>query len=1679
MNQSRLSVVQHRYRLEEPLGAGGVASTHRVTDLLQGRQVALKLLELASSSAVAEFRQEFSRLCGLFHPGLVQALDFGVHREGAQQRCFYTAELVEGQNLTHWARQAKWCHVVRPLVDAIAALGFLHHLGLRHGDFKADNIVVTRHGRGVLVDLGCARPIEGRRRRGGYPSAAVAEPLSGTPGYMAPELLRGEGGDARSDLFSVGRTLAFLAEQVRAPRAMTDLAQQLQAAEPVNRLAKVSEVLEVMAEGDFEPTPPAGRALCLVGRQEELRRFDEFLDHFLAGRPGPRCLYLHGPPGVGRSRLTLELKWRAQQRLDVVETPQGAAAQPFAALLGHLARQGLPAGQMGESAGSPPAQPAPAAPPSAVVDVALAERVQALLAGGNSPWLLVVDDADRLSPPERELWRSLLRLAEPGDRLALVCTGRTEPSDAASSVMDVWSLQPLAEADVAQWAGQLVSPAYLPSLLERSRGLPGQLEFLLGEIGAGRLHESDLAGSARFPSTPTESLELADLPRSAQRALALVALLGAQLDQAAQDDLGIEPATWALLHRQRWLRPRGQTWELWREQDGARLLAALPLDVGQSLHRDAAAWLAQGARPEEQTTRRGSALVAQQVALLVNGEAIAEAEALALAHQELVELDPLAWREPAQSLAQRSNRVDVLLMVAEILQRAGHPERGLELLEGLTQAMGEGETVLRRCHQAKCLLKLGRAKEALPLLEKVHGEVEPAVGARRADLLARIFIQLGRYDEALALAQQALAGGPGKPWRALFHEDVGLAASYLGRSDLARDHLARALELQRTQDRPRVAVRLLSYQGIHQFREGRLDEASAAYREALELAERHGLSDLVASAALNLGTATHQRGDWGQALEAYERGLRLARALGKDSTEVTLRFNLANLLSDVGRFDRADQLAQQALEGAGMVGGAYFEGAVPLLRGEIALEQGRYDDARLWLTEALQQFVARKAAREQAEVQMRLVELSLSQNELEQARQAWMDLCRGLGGALSQALALPLALLQGRLELAQSQPARALVSFEKALAEAQESGQRAWVGESARLLSEAYVRQAESGGEGAAELRELAQSHSRRSRQVWARIGLSLPRSLQDHFWRHPRRRAVRQVGLDSGRGRFRDARKLAEGGLEPGRRHLDDSQLWRLLAINRRLNSSLSTQRVLEFAMDTAIDLTGAERGFILLASETDGDDGAQEEGPSLTWDVPVARNVERGGLEQSEMSFSRTIAAQVIATGEPVVTVDAQQDERFRANSSVHAMKVTAVCAVPIRVPSGVLGALYLDNRYQRGRFEAPAEQLLLAFADQVALALRNAQLHAALQRRTEQLEVEKKKVDELSQQQAEQIDQLTEEVQARQDVLELRYDYSNIIGRSAPMRRVLATVDRVVDSALNVLIQGESGTGKELIARAIHFNGPRRNHRFLSLNCAALPDSLLESELFGYRRGAFTHAERDREGLFLQAQGGTVFLDEVGETSLAMQTKLLRVLQEREVTPLGATKPISVDFRLVCATNRQLREEVAAGRFREDLYYRIAVVVVTLPPLRERGSDILALARALLERVAAESDGQGPGQGGTSQPRLSRDAQRALLRYGWPGNVRQLENVLSRAWLFAPDGRLTAVDLELPQPRPRKARARDRREYEKVERQRILEALTEHRWNVCEVSRVLGIPRTTLYRKLERYRLARPEQ
>jgi transcriptional regulator with GAF, ATPase, and Fis domain len=419
----------------------------------------------------------------------------------------------------------------------------------------------------------------------------------------------------------------------------------------------------------------------------------------------------------------------------------------------------------------------------------------------------------------------------------------------------------------------------------------------------------------------------------------------------------------------------------------------------------------------------------------------------------------------------------------------------------------------------------------------------------------------------------------------------------------------------------------------------------------------------------------------------------------------------------------------------------------------------------------------------------------------------------------------------------------------------------------------------------------------------------------------------------------------------------------------------------------------------------------------------------------------------------------VEQEPDDGCGRAAWCRAQGTRSVLKIPLRLEGGGLGALIFASRApdQYSEEDVPVARRV---ADHVSLALSH-----------QRLAEEERKAAEARERAA----HLEERVQALRDELETSRGYGRVVGDSRKWRTVLSQATKVASTETTVLLTGESGTGKEVVARFVHRGSPRARGPFVGLNCAALPENLLESELFGHEKGAFTGAVASRPGRIEQAAGGVLFLDEVGEMTPAVQAKLLRVLQEREYQRLGATRPMKADVRIVAATNRDLETAIARGQFREDLYYRLGVFEIRLPPLRERREDILPMAEAFLEEV-----GRAVGRPAAG---IARDAHEALLSYPWPGNARELRNALERATILCDGGLITLEHLPIGVgPRASVVRGDGRAEsfptggvsLDVVERDLIAKALRESKNNRSRAARLLGITRSQLYSRMQKHGL-----
>jgi transcriptional regulator with GAF, ATPase, and Fis domain len=992
-------------------------------------------------------------------------------------------------------------------------------------------------------------------------------------------------------------------------------------------------------------------------------------------------------------------------------------------------------------------------------------------------------------------------------------------------------------------------------------------------------------------------------------------------------------------------------------------------------------------------------------------------------------------------------------VVVRLLRRAGAIEPALSVARAVVAQRPDDDDA--RLDLAEVTRLAGDPAGALELARAPGLATPTDRSVRLRALLARLAIDARDH----AAAERHLEGAP------VAEPAVAEARALLSWSQGAHDVGLAAIDAAEPDD-PERSARLSLVRGMLLHGRGDAEGAAAAFAAAAFEAATIGAFPLEATARANEAAAAHDAGRLAAAIEAARRASELLSALGRHADEARARLNFAAALAACGSFEEARAEAARVELSAVREGDRRTAAYARLVEVDAALEEpdGRDEAASASVAAArLLGEAATTGDRLQALAYLALARRTLSAAEAAtgaalarrtqdgEARRIW---ARAVFELASAETAISVALEPERpvaLEPERSvalEPERSVaLEPERYLDELLRDRDAAPAASLGPLLV-AAVAYARHQGRG-----DAARSLATRASRLVERIEASVPVDRRAAF---AARRWVRFA---------RDGAELVSDlGLAP-------AQIDLLSSIARGLRDRTSLGDLLRQVVDGLVLWVGVERGLLLLrASDPSVPGGARL--------VPrVARGLSRDDLRGEQLALSTSLAARALERLEPVVAVDASGDGRDPVSASVHALRLRSVLAVPLVARGEALGVVYLDDRIRRGAF-GPAEiAWVKLLATQAAAALADARDALRLRRLARRAERAQRRLEETLAKTEGALEVARVALAAHgdphgSDPRGTRHPYPAIVGDGAAIRRTLALVDRVTDAAdarVPVLIVGESGTGKELVARAIHDNGPRRARPFVAENCGAIPEPLLESTLFGHVRGAFTGADRPRAGLFEIANAGTLFLDEVGEMGLAMQAKLLRVLQEGEVRPVGGERVTKVDVRVIAATHRDLEALVREGRFREDLYYRLAVVPLALPPLRERPEDVPALVTHFVARWA-----------GGRRVRVSREALALLASAPWPGNVRQLENELRRALVLCDD----LLDVEHLSPElvhPIRA-GRDgavfglRAQVDALERRLVVDALRRASGNQTHAARALGVSRFGLQKMIKRLGLSK---
>jgi len=1621
-----------------------------------------------------ESRAELAVLAAVDHPGLARLLDHGSLPGGAGS--FVARSWAEGEDLTAWSVGRDPLAIGLVVAHLCVALDHLHRRGFVHKDLKAANVVVAGDGdeaRPVLTDFGLARVAP---RVGSEGSAEHS--VSGTPFHIAPEVLGGRTADARSDLFALGVMMheLFVGRRVSARAFYGRFPREGFFASTGTRPDDLPEwsrdVVAALLERDPERRPASAAE---VGRT-------------LAGRLGLAGLFKDRAPELGWSPMAGREAWCAawennanEARLRHLVCPPGEAT---ADLLDALALRGTLAGLVVRRLHLA----------RELEDVRtgadLERRVDELCASCVDTWIYAdiasgdiasgdLASGDRWQARAVEsLARALEQRSKAGETApaGLIVIGQREPSltESGFEVAEVPSVPASALVEFlserlsfAQGSDEEARVLELASIVHASSGgTAAGVRRALERCGEGGWL---LAGDERVRLRPgtlprpadlgaAAALDTARLGESAAGVVATLHVLGgrASLAELAEStDVEAEALPGALdeVVRSGFARVSGGA------HGELELNAPWPV-VGPLL--DEARWTALHARRADLLTGRGAARERVLPHEVRAGHATA-ADVVAVCRDlrdrgssELaLRLCDAVERQSAETGGEPSP--ELMGERAFAWCALGQADRALAAIEPFAQVPTEPD--------APSAQSKPRATPPEPrvaaLLERVRGQVaylgheparalacfeaalelDPEDGGEAFTHKVRLFYELRRDNEIGELVdeQHPPAGMQTRLW----HNVLAIAAMSrfrLGEADVAREALERYVaEARAARDPGRQAGLRINLATIAR-RTG--DERGALAH--LRAAARHfdgagNLSGLAQARAL-LGSTLRQVGELAEAEPLLASALAIRERLGDSVGTTSVRGMLGLLLLDRGHArPAAQELASSATslrEVGRSVDAAFLDAKALEARARIASDRGRVEREQARVEEI------ERTAEGDPRILLSLCRTRWLSGELEAAgemakRAEALGRSLGLAGVGREAAFL-LRVLGNRCEeppaeaddgTAVAQDERlvhllATAPFDVARAEelAADLELRGRDDRAARILLALSVRGR------AARAREFVARAKERLEACAPGSGATEATSL-------------RQVLLGFPDPWPEDLTAFAALGTDERQ---DEMEMIKLLEFNHRLVSQKDLEGLLGAIVEQALEVSGAQRGFLIL--ERDGE-----------LEVDTALDSRRGGIDAPDVEVSGSVLTEALRTMQTLRISNAVDDPLLGAAPSVVALDLRSVMCVPFEIQKGLRGVIYVDHRLREGAFAERAERMLALLADQAALAILQVQRLEEIRRLNREL---KRQV----------VTKESDLITARHALksVSLPGPTGGLVGDSAPMSEVRHMLERAARARLAVLITGASGTGKELAVRALHDLSDRRQGPFVSENCAALPASLIEAELFGVRRGAYTGADRDREGLFERAHGGTLFLDEIGELPIELQAKLLRVIETSEVRRLGDNEPRKVDFRLVTATNRDLAKEVDEGRFRADLLFRLDGLSIAMPSLSGRTGDIPLLVDHFLRLQA------GPDE----EPRVISKAVIARLgRREWPGNVRELFNEVERLCVLS-EGDVDDPDLVRAPGIALQALDDGRvRTLAELERQAIERALKATGGDKRRAAELLGISRAKIYQRIKEWRVGEP--
>ncbi len=1568
-----------------------MGDVYRVLDLEQGRACALKILnEMMDAQAVRRFHREFQVLNRFQHPRLVRTYTWGF----AEERPYFTMEYLPGKTLEKiiadraLLAQFRASHFFDLMQQIAEGLAYIHAQGMVHRDLKPSNIIVLETEEGIettILDLGLAK-----FRHLHSVSITQTGAAIGTVEYMSPEQGKGLWVDHRSDLYSLGVVLY----------------EMLTGVPPFSGQNPVSVILKHIRES---PPPMGGVNIAIpedtqqivlkLLAKESVDRYQsaEELVHILPSEfvlPDDKQrdvpMKVVRPQFVGRES---EMKTLREMLKDVqigeqrVVLISGEAGVGKSRLVEELLGDARVYDFLSlKSAGREEGGQIYGALSDAFRQVKTTDLV------GRVPDSL---ETDKFSAMER--WLQLLKTLRAKKPIVLC-------------LEDIQWLDELT-LEFLQYVLRDPEPCpFLLCLTCRWSNLEPLSEGIENFI-----HSNEFAGVTH--------IQLKNLSQEASGYLAASMLgersipgdaLQALFRETGGQPLFVVEAVRALVNADVVRQNVSGHWQ-WGEFPETLLSD----DISEVLYRHIATLPAVQCRVLEYACVFLSDFSFDLLAAVWRGD---ELELLDVLDDLIAEglLDACGEDEDRYRFSQDLCRHAIYDHMQDLRRRLLHREIGnalekMENVEELTEeladhfAAGEeqNKAVKYMCLAGKKALKQHAYRQALRRFEAVRDWATDDVFESPADAIdflcdyADALRGCGQHNRALELLDEAQALLPDdrRDLKAHIFRSKGEIHSIFQNSKIAEECFLKALRLYRERGNLDGEIQALGSLAYLCDVSGRHEEAVAYMRGEIE--KRNMLRDPQNEAFIQgrEGLVSLIEFRFQTAKGYLETAVKSFRQRGLEHHRIWALNFLPRVYFYLGDLDQAEAICYEVIGEWQKRGVVYWESVSSLYLGELALERGDFAEALEYAETSVERFLQTprkdyiyRAYAIAATVAARMGDTEVALEWAEKASEG----TRQTSGMYTGILPLVYCGIGAALAKA-GQIAAAEEAFEQAIECRRESKGDHWA-RALLMAGEFYIERGDV---------PRAKAHLEEAKQAFEEMEMS--------YFLEKTQVVLNQLSESS---HDKDAALSSEISVDT----LSVDRLRLLYDVSRELTTERDVKVLLDRILGNLLAVYSAERVLVAIKNETP---------KGFVVDAVRHHNLE---VDDAEV-LSRGIIRRVIETNEPVLSIDAQVDERLNRYQSVIDYNIRSVLCVPVfHFNEGVMGALYVDHRGISNAFSEVDQTFLQAFANLVGVALVNARMY----------------------------EQSEEKARYFQQEVERRYQLGDMVGQSDAMQRIYQLIETAAKSDIPVLVQGETGTGKELAARAIHYNSTRKDQRFLSQNCAVLSPELLQSELFGHKKGAFTGAAEDHKGIFEAADGGTVLLDEIADAPPQLQRSLLRVLQEGEIRRVGETEDRTVDVRIIAATNRDLKQEVEKDAFREDLYYRLQGVQIDMPPLREHIEDVPLLAEHLLIRLKKEANKSIGG--------LTVGAIRVLTSYDWPGNVRELENKIQLAVALAeeegditPDLFLEAVEQEF------QGYLQDRmQEYEKWVIRNMLE---KHEGNITQAAKELGVTRVGLYKKIDR--------